>query len=478
MTAANAAPIFDQQDGWQVLEGQLLAFTAFAFDPDNPYYSPAIRNPATGALVETGDRPKTVSVEVIGELPPGATFDPDTLAFRWTPGNAQAGTYTVRLRATDTGDGGEAPLSSEIVVPIIVFNQNRRPAVAAIANVSVAKDTVVEVPVRAFDADGNPLVLGLRNESPYRPVPGFISLIDNGDGTGVLRLAPGANQRGDHVVVVIATDNGDGTGEPLSGGYTFVISVTSPNEAPVIGYIGDLVAVAGQPLTATVRVTDMDQDALSYVVSGLPGATLTPTAVYGQALLSWTPTSGEIGTYDATVAVTDSGSGTVTPASASAAFRVIVRAANAAPQIVPIGPRTVAEGQELAFTLRAADPDGDRPTFAMTGAPDGATLDPATGAFRWTPAGNAAGTYQITFTAGDGNAQQQRDGHADRHRRQPGAPIRADGTPARPGGLRPDLPRHRRRRRRRAGAVFGGQRPAAGRAVRRQPRRVPVGARL
>src|SRR3546814_2404606 len=72
------------------------------------------------------------------------------------------------------------------------------------------------------------------NESPFRPLPDFISLTDHGDGTGTIRIAPGANQRGDTTILAYATDNGDGLGEPLSGGYLFNISVTSPNEAPVL----------------------------------------------------------------------------------------------------------------------------------------------------------------------------------------------------------------------------------------------------
>src|SRR5690606_24375827 len=120
---ANAAPVFDQQEGWQVLEGQLLAFTAYAFDPDNPYYTPPLRD-FSGVVQETGILPATVSVELIGDLPEGATFDPVTMELRWTPSNGQAGEHEFRFRATDTG--GETPLTTDIVVPVKVFNQNRR----------------------------------------------------------------------------------------------------------------------------------------------------------------------------------------------------------------------------------------------------------------------------------------------------------------------------------------------------------------
>src|SRR5690606_24470607 len=83
-------------------------------------------------------------------LPPGATFDPETMELRWTPDNAQAGDYELRFRATDTGDGDEPPLSTEITVPTRVVNQNRRPEVRTIENAPVAKNTVAEIPAAAL----------------------------------------------------------------------------------------------------------------------------------------------------------------------------------------------------------------------------------------------------------------------------------------------------------------------------------------
>ena len=105
-------------------------------------------------------------------------------------------------------------------------------------------------------------------------------------------MAPGANARGDHVVVISATDNGDGSGEPLTGGYTFVIKVTSPNEAPVISYLGDVVAVFGETMRVTVNVSDMDQDAAQLWPVRTDRCDDHATATYGRALIEWTPTPG------------------------------------------------------------------------------------------------------------------------------------------------------------------------------------------
>src|SRR3546814_13904873 len=102
----------------------------------------------------------------------------------------------------------------------------------AIQNVTVPKDEVVEIPVIGSDADGNPLILSLMNESPFRPVPGFITLTDNGDGTGVLRIAPGAINSGNYSILAVATAAGDGLGDPLSGGALFLFGVSRANQEP------------------------------------------------------------------------------------------------------------------------------------------------------------------------------------------------------------------------------------------------------
>src|SRR3546814_1051305 len=97
----------------------------------------------------------------------------------------------------------------------------------------------------------------------------------------------------------------------------------------------------------------MDEDALAYLVSDLPGATISPTSVYGEARLEWTPTTAQFGTYDETVTVTDSGNAAPDPASASRTFRVIVRAANAGPRLAPVGDRQATGGDRKRTRLNS-----------------------------------------------------------------------------------------------------------------------------
>ena len=54
-----------------------------------------------------------------------------------------------------------------------------------------------------------PIVLTAENALPGYPLPDFITFVDNGNGTGSFRFPPGVGDRGDHPLVLTATDDGD-----------------------------------------------------------------------------------------------------------------------------------------------------------------------------------------------------------------------------------------------------------------------------
>ena len=72
------------------------------------------------------------------------------------------------------------------------------------------------------------------------------------------------------------------------------------------------------------------------------------------------------------------------------------------PAIDPIGNRTIGVDIPLQFTINGSDPDGDKLTYSASYMPQGASLDPDTGVFRWKPTYEQIGTYTIVFTASDG----------------------------------------------------------------------------
>jgi len=59
-----------------------------------------------------------------------------------------------------------------------------------------------------------------------------MQLTDRGDGTALLRIAPGSADRGDHAIRIVARDTADAFLQPFFGEQLFVVSVDVPNAAP------------------------------------------------------------------------------------------------------------------------------------------------------------------------------------------------------------------------------------------------------
>lgn len=72
------------------------------------------------------------------------------------------------------------------------------------------------------------------------------------------------------------------------------------------------------------------------------------------------------------------------------------------PQLEPIAPLSVTEGQQLAFTINATDPDDDDLVYSIRNLPSGASFDAGEAAFSWTPEYGQAGTYAPCFGVSDG----------------------------------------------------------------------------
>jgi len=69
--------------------------------------------------------------------------------------------------------------------------------------------------------------------------------------------------------------------------------------------------------------------------------------------------------------------------------------------LVFVGPKSIAESQNLAFTVQTIG-GAESLTLAAYPLPDGATFNAQTGQFSWTPTGYQAGLYRINFTVTNG----------------------------------------------------------------------------
>lgn len=172
---------------------------------------------------------------------------------------------------------------------------------------------------------------------------------------------------------------------------------TGANSAPEFERIGDRVAAVGQPLVIVVNAKDADGDALSYSLYGtLPdGARFDKTA----HRFEWTPAS--VGQVVFLTFVVSDGQAFDRE---TVRIEVVDQLEAHPPVFAPVGDQQLTVGQGFALELEATDPDGDTLTFGYERQlPTGATLDPATGRFLWTPAAADAGmTHRVTFTVSDG----------------------------------------------------------------------------
>jgi hypothetical protein len=82
----------------------------------------------------------------------------------------------------------------------------------------------------------------------------------------------------------------------------------------------------------------------------------------------------------------------------------VLNTGNTPPVIAPIGTKTAILGQSFSFTITASDADsGQTLTYSIvSGSPAGATLDPSSGLFSWSPAFSwTPGTNNVTVQATD-----------------------------------------------------------------------------
>ncbi len=401
---AAVPPVFDPQPGWTVFEGQSLVFQTFALDPNHPDFVLPTRNP--DGTLNPPDPDAPVAYTISG-LPDGATYDDQTATFQWIPGYDQAGQYEITVTATDTDPSQTTPLATTITIPITVRNVNRPPEITPIGNVTLDRGDVVDVPVVVTDPDGDPLVLSAVNALTNQPLPRFVTFTDLGDGQGVFHFAPGAGDRGDYSLTLVAQDDGDLDGPTAvrTSAFTFIVTVVSPNDPPVLAPINDRVSLPGDLFSVTAVASDIDQDALTFTVEGLPAeATITPGVTYGTATLNWTPTAADVGTYTVTIGVSDDGNGGAGAVlSDSQTFQLIVRITDSVPAVDQVDDATVAEGSTLSLQLSGSNSFNDPLTWSATGLPLGAALDPLSGILTWTPNFDQAGEYPVTITAGNGH---------------------------------------------------------------------------
>jgi DNA/RNA endonuclease G (NUC1) len=299
----------------------------------------------------------------------------------YTPDANFNGTDSFGYTVSD-GHGGTATATVSVTVTAV----NDRPTTTN-DSATTDEDTPVSVDVVSNDNDVDGDTLSL--ESVDGATHGSVA-VDNGKAV----FTPAANYHGPASFGYVVSDGHGGT---ASGSVS--VTVNPVNDNPVAGADS---ATTNEDASVTVNVlandSDVDGDSLSVTNAG--GATKGSVSV-GAGGVTYTPNANANGTDSFTYTVSDGNGGTAT-----AAVSVTVNAVNDAPSISNVpATATIPELAAYTFTASAGDVDGDGLTFSLVGAPAGASINPSTGEFNWTPAEVQGGTgtpFNFTVRVSDG----------------------------------------------------------------------------
>lgn len=222
--------------------------------------------------------PLTYSLTV---APVGMSVEPSTGVVSWTPGYEQAGDHPVTVLASD-GD-----LADTQFFVVTVTNVNRPPTIDSAPITTATEDAAYSSDVDATDPDLDTVTYSLEVAPTGMEID---------PGTGVVTWSPDFDQAGDHPVTVLASD-GD-----LSDTQSFVVTVANVNRPPIITSTAPNSAVEATLYSYAVASDDPDVgDIPIYSMDVAPAG----ASIDGTGLLTWTPTSSQIGDHPFTVRATD-----------------------------------------------------------------------------------------------------------------------------------------------------------------------------
>jgi hypothetical protein len=173
-----------------------------------------------------------------------------------------------------------------------------------------------------------------------------------------------------------------------------LITVFKGNGPPTISPILKQFATVGQAFTYQVQGDDpdlVDVTSLVYsIVKGPSGMVIGASS----GLLTWTPTTAQVGSNQVTVRVSDG------KAHADTSFEVFVTAvANSPPRFVSEPALQAGVGEEWTYQSAVVDDDGDTVEVSLRSGPMGMTF--SLGTLRWVPVAAQTGANVVSLRAAD-----------------------------------------------------------------------------
>lgn len=312
--------------------------------------------------------------------------------------NRDNGMVTYRPEANFSGfdgfsyrvhDAGGNP-SNTATVAVTIHPLNDPPVIASTPALTIDEDAAYVYTITATDIDNGAPVIA----APTRP--SWLTLTDNGDGTGRLSGTPTNADVGQHPVEIAATDN-----PGASAVQQFVITVVNVNDAPTFLGTPPTAATEDVPYTYNVSTTDLDGNPLTIVAQLLPAWLNVTDHGNGTATVTGTPLNAYVGSHNVTLAVSDA----IAPAVLQA-FTITVANTNDAPVIATAPVLTAIQNILYNYIVTATDDDGDAIAISALVLPAWLQFTDnhnGTAQLSGIPNNDAVGNHEVTVRAQDGN---------------------------------------------------------------------------
>jgi hypothetical protein len=318
-----------------------------------------------------------------------------------TPAANQFGSSTITITVQDANGQTDSDTFTVTV--------NDQPTVSNIANQSTAEDTAIG-PLAFTVADGETAAgsLTMSGSSSNTTLVPNANITFGGSGANrTVTVTPAANQSGSATITVTASDPSGG-----SGSDTFLLTVTSENDAPTISAVANqVINEDGATSALAFTIGDTESAATLLTMGGASSnTTLVPNAniVFGGSGASRnvtvTPVANGFGSATITLTVSDPNGG-----SAQEPFTLTVNSVNDAPVLGAIPDQGATDFALYSYQTSVTDADsGDSASYDLAGEP--AWLGISTGGLiSGTPPIGTTGTFNITVTVTDGSAASDND---------------------------------------------------------------------
>ncbi len=311
--------------------------------------------------------------------------------------------------------GGPHTVANIVASPIGgPVDTNDPPVINSISSQSATETVAISFNVSATDPDGDSLTYSASG------LPTGASFSGQ-----TFNWVPQIGQAGNYTVNVTASDGQlqdtesvtiNVAPKPTSG--PTVVSLTLYNadtNSPISGF-------NPMPTNAEINLTELPTQNLNIVASTSPAIVgsvrfsydgnntyhienAAPYALAGDVQGNFSPWTPSLGQHTLTVtgySASNTGGDAGNPYTIS--FNVTNTTSgtnNRAPELSPIGDRSIGENQSLVVGINGSDPDGDSMNYWTSTLPPGAAF--ANQAFTWMPTYDQAGVHSITFYVSDGS---------------------------------------------------------------------------